>query len=186
MAAALRLTRRDGRGDGLSDRPRSPAASSLRAAGAGIVAATLTPSRRLRVPVTRGRARPIRAAATSVQLRPPRGCRCSRGRAARPPGETIREGLHHGAQKSISTGTEAVISSKLAGVASTIQEGAWWHTLQRGTPVACGRTRLRVPQLGQVAMVAGAPMIGPCKLGRMACAAVKPWAFDAVTARPTF
>ena len=69
-------------------------------------------------------------------------------------GETMRHGPHHGAQKSTSTGTDALISSsKLSGAASTIQGRSVWQTLQRGTPDGLGRTRFFVPQLGQAMIV---------------------------------
>ena len=68
----------------------------------------------------------------------------------------MRHGPHQGAQKSTSTGTDALISSsKLSGAASTIQGSSVWQTLQRGTPDGLGRTRFFLPQLGQATIVPG-------------------------------
>jgi hypothetical protein len=70
----------------------------------------------------------------------------------------MRHGPHQGAQKSTSTGTEAVISSSNESlVASTIQGSSVWQTLHRGTPEAVGRTRFFVPQLGHEMTV---PVLG--------------------------
>ncbi|MEA2158939.1 MAG: hypothetical protein QOD66_1319 [Solirubrobacteraceae bacterium] len=71
-------------------------------------------------------------------------------------GETMRHGPHQVAQKSTSTGTEAVISSpKPAAVASTIHGRSVWQTLHRGTPEGTGRTRFLAPQFGQETIVPG-------------------------------
>src|SRR3954447_23751545 len=81
-------------------------------------------------------------------------------------GETIRHGPHHGAQKSIRTGTEAVISaSKLSLSASTIQGSSVPQTAQRGTPSAAGRSRWRLPQLGHLTVTWPA-MASPSPAGR--------------------
>jgi hypothetical protein len=64
-------------------------------------------------------------------------------------------GTAPGAQKSISTGTEAVISeSKLCSSASTIHGSDSWQTPQRGVPLGVGRTRLSSPQLGHLIVIA--------------------------------
>ena len=66
----------------------------------------------------------------------------------------MRQGPHHGAQKSTSTGTEELIScSKESGRASRTQGSGVWQELQRGTPEAAGRTRFLVEQLGQAMIV---------------------------------
>jgi hypothetical protein len=68
----------------------------------------------------------------------------------------MRQGPHHGAQKSTSTGTEASSSvSNVWGGASTIQGRFVWQLLQRGTPLAVGRTRFLVPQLAQAIIELG-------------------------------
>ena len=70
-------------------------------------------------------------------------------------GETMRQGPHHGAHKSTSTGSEEVISSsKLSVSASTIHGSGAWQTLHRGTPRGRGRTRFFLAQLGHVMVVA--------------------------------
>jgi hypothetical protein len=70
--------------------------------------------------------------------------------AASTSGDTIRHGPHQGAQKSTSTGTDAVISApKRSALASTIQGSLAWQTLQLGTPLLTARTRFLVAQLGQ-------------------------------------
>jgi hypothetical protein len=71
----------------------------------------------------------------------------------------MRQGPHHGAQKSTRTGIDALISSsKPPASVSTIHGRTVWHTLQRGIPSAVGRTRLSVPQLGHVTIVGFAGM----------------------------
>src|SRR6188472_3824208 len=70
-------------------------------------------------------------------------------------GETMRHGPHHGAQKSTTTGTDAFVSvANDSRSASTSQGSFVPHAAHWGTPSAVGRTRLRLPQLGQVTIVA--------------------------------
>lgn len=65
-------------------------------------------------------------------------------------GAIIRQGAHHGAQKSTTTGTEARTSaSKDASSASTSQGSRFLQFAQRGTPSTAGPTRFVVPQFGQ-------------------------------------
>ncbi len=66
----------------------------------------------------------------------------------------MRQGPHHGAQKSTSAGTEEAIScSNVSAPASTIHGNSVWQTLQRGTPVVVGRIRFLVPQLAHATIV---------------------------------
>src|SRR5438045_1925527 len=70
-------------------------------------------------------------------------------------GVTILHGPHQGAQKSITTGTEAAISESNDPLsASTSQGSNVWQTAQRGTPSCPGRTRFFLPQFGQVTIEA--------------------------------
>ncbi len=66
-------------------------------------------------------------------------------------GETMRQGPHHGAQKSTSTGSE--LCSTTAGKSASplsVNHGKVAPQLpQCGTPVAAGRTRFVLPQFRQ-------------------------------------
>src|SRR5260370_1701368 len=64
----------------------------------------------------------------------------------------MRHGPHHGAQRSISAGTDArsATSAKSSSPASTIHGSGLWQLPQRGVPVAAAGTRFRRPQFGQV------------------------------------
>jgi hypothetical protein len=65
-------------------------------------------------------------------------------------GEIIRHGPHHAAQKSTTTGTEAVVSAVNVSVsASTTHGSVDLHSGHRGTPWTIGPTRLRALQVGQ-------------------------------------
>jgi hypothetical protein len=73
---------------------------------------------------------------------------------------TILQGPHQGAQKSITTGTEAAISdSKVSLSASTSHGSRLWQTAQRGTPSPAGRSRFFLPQFGQVTIDAGTMLL---------------------------
>src|SRR6185503_2303868 len=73
-------------------------------------------------------------------------------------GETMRQGPHHGAQKSTTTGTEAVVSVPNESLSASTSHGSLWPQLAHwGTPCADAWTRLRLPQWGQVTIVAGMP-----------------------------
>jgi hypothetical protein len=75
-------------------------------------------------------------------------CRLARSSST---GEIIRHGPHQAAQKSTTTGTEAVVSSANVVVSvSTTHGSADLHTGQRGVPCGMGPTRFRAPQVGQV------------------------------------
>src|ERR687888_575749 len=70
-------------------------------------------------------------------------------------GETMRHGPHHGAQKSTTTGTDALVSVANDWRSAATNHGSFVpHAAHWGTPSAVGRTRLRLPQLGQVTIVA--------------------------------
>jgi hypothetical protein len=65
-------------------------------------------------------------------------------------GVIVRQGAHHGAQKSTMTGTSACVSaSKDASSAVVIQGSRCVHRAHRGTPSALARRRFLAPQLGQ-------------------------------------
>src|SRR3954462_14956716 len=73
-------------------------------------------------------------------------------------GETIRQGPHHGAQKSTTTGTDAVISSANESRSASTSHGSFVpHTAHCGTPSGLAGTLLGLPQLGQVTI---APAMG--------------------------
>jgi hypothetical protein len=61
----------------------------------------------------------------------------------------IRQGAHHGAQKSTITGTGARISSLNDDSVALVSQGRrLLHLAQRGMPSAFGRRRFLVPQFG--------------------------------------
>src|SRR5207253_3052897 len=61
---------------------------------------------------------------------------------------TIRQGPHHVAHKSTTTGllADSATSPKVASSASAIQGRGWRHLPHRGVPAAAAGTRLAVPQ----------------------------------------
>ena len=66
----------------------------------------------------------------------------------------IRHGPHHAAQKSTTTGTDAVVSAvNVPASASTTHGTVDLHRGHRGTPYEIGPTRLRALQVGQPMMV---------------------------------
>jgi hypothetical protein len=68
-------------------------------------------------------------------------------------GEIIRQGPHHAAQKSTTTGTEALVSAANVSVSASTNHGSSDLYLgQRGNPEAIGPTRLCASQLGQTMM----------------------------------
>src|SRR6185295_15842021 len=73
-------------------------------------------------------------------------------------GEIMRHGPHQSAQKSTTTGTDAVVSSaNVPSSASTTHGSACLHDAHRGWPLATAPTRLRVSQFGQRMIVAMTP-----------------------------
>jgi hypothetical protein len=87
---------------------------------------------------------------TFTTLRCP-ACRSARSSST---GEIIRHGPHHAAQKSTTTGTEAVVSAtNVSPSASTTQGSVDLHRGHRGIPRAIGPTRLRALQVGQPMIV---------------------------------
>src|SRR5260370_32497772 len=66
-------------------------------------------------------------------------------------GDTIRQGPHHGAQKSTSTGTVlcSTTDGKSASPLSVSHGNVEPQTAQWGTPLAAGLTRFILPQFGQ-------------------------------------
>ncbi len=83
------------------------------------------------------------------------------GSGGPPTGEIIRQGPHHAAQKSTTTGTDAVVSAVNVAVSrSTTQGRVALHRGQRGTPWAIGATRLRALQFGQL-MIAMTTRVEP-------------------------
>jgi hypothetical protein len=89
---------------------------------------------------------------TLTALRRPANSRA----ACSTPGATIRQGPHHGAHRSSSTGRLAAVTtwSKSSSPAAVSQGRAVWQAAQRATPVAAAGRRLRLPQLGQVTISA--------------------------------
>src|SRR5258708_8443224 len=71
--------------------------------------------------------------------------------SCRSAGLTMRHGPHHGAQRSISAGTDArsATSAKSSSLASTIHGSGLWQLPQRGVPVAAAGTPFPRPQFGQ-------------------------------------
>src|SRR5215217_5694698 len=68
------------------------------------------------------------------------------------PGATTRQGPHHGAHRSTSTGRLAAVTtcSKSPSPAEVSQGRAVWQAAHRATPLAAAGRRLRLPQLGHV------------------------------------
>ena len=94
-------------------------------------------------------------------------------------GSTIRQGPHHGAQKSTRTGTLASVSAaKLPSSAGTTQGRGALHLAQRGVPRATGPIRFFAPHEGQARIVDIAPRLAPPRAPDMGSSPQSPTALD--------